>query len=370
MSSLSKLQIGTLGCILDVLQVERPDFNVLTVEQNQALIECFNSLVNEKGKGKKGKSKKSKEKSDNPKPGNSWIAWLKENRESIKEQNGGKEEGLPALLSKAYNAFKETPAFNALKKDCDEKMKEYKEKSNASANASDDDEPKKKTKKVEKSSEEKKPLNVYMAYCMKYLDDIRAYASESGKSFNEAKQEMYAKFKETREFKTLEAKCKADLKIWNEKAPKKQAAAASESDSDSDDEVVVAPKPVVQKPKTKKKEVVSSESESVPVKKADEPEVKKAKKDKKNAEPEAKKTKKDKKNADEPEAKKTKKDKKKADEPEVKKADKKAKKDKKKEVVIEEVPPEDDEPEVPPEDDEPEEVPPVDDEPEEITDCP
>ena len=345
--SLSKLQISTLGCILDVLQVEHPDFNELTSEQNQALIECFNSLVNEKGKGKGRKSKKSKEKSDNPKPGNSWITWLKENRETIKEQNGGKEEGLPELLSNAYNAFKKTPAFNALKKDCDEKMKEYKEKSNAS----DDDEPKKKTKKVEKSSEEKKPLNVYMTYCKEHLDDIKAYASESGKSFNEAKQEMYAKFKETKEFKTLEAKCKADLKNWNEKAPKKQAAA---SESDSDEEVVVAPKPVVQKPKTKKKEVVSSESESVPVKK-----------DKKKAdEPEAKK---EKKKADEPEAKKDKKkDKKKADEPEVKKADKKVKKDKKK-LVIEEVPPEDDEPvEVPPEDDEPVEVPPEDDEPVEV----
>jgi hypothetical protein len=348
--SLSKLQISTLGCILDVLQVEHPDFDELTSEQNQALIECFNSLVNEKGKGKGGKSKeKSKEKSDNPKPGNSWITWLKENRETIKKQNGGKEEGLPELLSNAYNAFKKTPAFNALKNDCDEKMKEYKEKSNAS-----DDEPKKKTKKVEKSSEEKKPLNVYMTYCKEHLDDIKAYASESGKSFNEAKQEMYTKFKKTKEFKTLEAKCKADLKNWNEKAPKKQAAA---SESDSDEVVVapkpVAPKPVVQKPKTKKKEVVSSESESVPVKKdkkkADEPE------------PDAKKAKKDKKKADEPE---TKKEKKKADEPEVKKADKKVKKDKKKQV---EVPPEDDEPvEVPPEDDEPVEMPPEDDEPVEV----
>jgi hypothetical protein len=353
--SLSKLQISTLGCILDVLELQRPEFDELTPEQNQALIECFNSLVKEKGKG--GKSKKSKEKSDDalPKPGNSWIAWLKENRDSIKEQNDGKEEGLPALLSKAYNAFKKTPAFNALKKDCDEKMKEYKEKSNAS----DDDEPKKKkTKKVEKSSEEKKPLNVYMAYCKEHLDDIKNYVSESGKSFNEAKQEMYAKFKETKEFKTLEAKCKADLKIWNEKekAPKKQSVA---SESDSDDDVVVAPpKPVVQKPKTKKKEVVSSESESVPVKKAD-------KKDKK-----ADKKVKDKKNVpsedeDEPVKKK------KAD----KKADKKAKKveempepkvekkkDKKKEVVVEEPPVEDEHEYDPPVEDEPEDDHPAEDE--------
>ena len=332
--SLSKLQIITLGCILDVLGYKRPEFDELTPEQNQALIECFNSLVKEKGKGGKSKkSKKSKEKSDDalPKPGNSWIAWLKENRDSIKEQqNAGKEEGLPALLSKEYNAFKKTPAFNALKKDCDEKMKEYKEKSNAS----DDDEPKKKTKKVEKSSEKKKPLNVYMAYYKKHLDDIKNYVSESGKSFKEAKQEMYAKFKETKEFKTLEAKCKADLKIWNEKekAPKKQSV---DSESDSDDEVV-APKPVVQKPKTKKKEVVSSESESVPVKKAD-------KADKKNVPSDE----------DEP-VKKKKADKKAAD----KKADKKAKKveempepkvekkveKKKKEVVVEE-PPVEDEPE-------------------------
>lgn len=347
--SLSKLQISTLGCILDVLELQRPEFDELTPEQNQALIECFNSLK-EKGKGKKGKSKKSKEKSDDalPKPGNSWIAWLKENRDSIKKQNDGKEEGLPALLSKAYNAFKKTPEFNALKKDCDEKMKEYKEKSNAS----DDDEPKKKkTKKVEKSSEEKKPLNVYMAYCKEHLDDIKNYVSESGKSFNEAKQEMYAKFKETKEFKTLEAKCKADLKIWNEKekAPKKQSVA---SESDSDDEVVVAPKPVVQKPKTKKKEVVSSESESVPVKKAD-----KKVKDKKAD----KKVKADKNVPSEDEDEPVKK--KKAD----KKADKKAKKveempepkvekkkDKKKEVVVEE----------PPVEDEPEYDPPVEDEPE------
>jgi hypothetical protein len=341
--SLSKLQISTLGCILDVLELQRPD--ELTPEQNQALIECFNSLVKEKGKG--GKSKKSKEKSDDalPKPGNSWIAWLKENRDSIKEQNDGKEEGLPALLSKAYNAFKKTPAFNALKKDCDEKMKEYKEKSNAS----DDDEPKKKkTKKVEKSSEEKKPLNVYMAYCKEHLDDIKNYVSESGKSFNEAKQEMYAKFKETKEFKTLEAKCKADLKIWNEKekAPKKQSVA---SESDSDDEVVVAPKPVVQKPKTKKKEVVSSESESVPVKKAD----KKVKTDKKNVPSE---------DEDEP-VKKKKADKKakKVEEMPEPKVEKKVEKNKQ-EVVVEE-PPVEDEPEYdPPAEDEPEDDHPAEDE--------
>jgi hypothetical protein len=270
---------------------------------------------------------------------------LKENRDSIKEQNDGKEEGLPALLSKAYNAFKKTPAFNALKKDCDEKMKEYKEKSNAS----DDDEPKKKkTKKVEKSSEEKKPLNVYMAYCKEHLDDIKNYVSESGKSFNEAKQEMYAKFKETKEFKTLEAKCKADLKIWNEKekAPKKQSVA---SESDSDDEVVVAPKPVVQKPKTKKKEVVSSESESVPVKKAD----KKVKTDKKNVPSE---------DEDEP-VKKKKADKKakKVEEMPEPKVEKKVEKNKK-EVVVEE-PPVEDEPEYdPPAEDEPEDDHPAEDE--------
>lgn len=345
--SLSKLQISTLGCILDVLELQRPD--ELTPEQNQALIECFNSLVKEKGKG--GKSKKSKEKSDDalPKPGNSWIAWLKENRDSIKEQNDGKEEGLPALLSKAYNDFKKTPAYNVLKKECDEKMKEYKEKSNAS----DDDEPKKKTKtkKVEKSSEEKKPLNVYMAYCKEQQDEIKAYASSTGKPYNEAKQEMYAKFKETKEFKTLEAKCKAEMKLWNEKAPvQKKQSVASES---SDDEVVVAPpKPVVQKPK--KKEVVSSESESVPVKKAD-------KKDKKAD----KKVKTDKKNVpsedeDEPVKKKAE-----------KKADKKAKKveempepvknkkvEKKKKV---EEPPVEDEP---PLEDEPEYEAPAEDEPE------
>jgi hypothetical protein len=259
MSSLSKTQINSLGCILDVLELEHPDFDDLTPEQIQALVECFKSLAKTKeAKEKGGKGKKSKEKSEDglKKPGNTWIAWLNMNRESMKAKNGGKEEGLPALLSKAYSDFKKTPAYGDLQKECAEKMKEYKEKSDAS----DDDEPKKKskkTKKVEKSSEEKKPLNVYMAFSMAHLDQIKAYATKNSKSFNEAKQEMYAKFKTTADFKTLDAKCKADLKRWNEaneKAPKKPVEPESESDSESDE--VVPPKTKT-KVNPKKKAVVS-----------------------------------------------------------------------------------------------------------------
>jgi hypothetical protein len=259
MSSLSKTQINSLGCILDVLELQHPDFDDLTPEQIQALVECFKSLAKAKeAKEKGGKGKKSKEKSEDglKKPGNTWIAWLNMNRESMKAKNGGKEEGLPALLSKAYSDFKKTPAYGDLQKECAEKMKEYKEKSDAS----DDDEPKKKskkTKKVEKSSEEKKPLNVYMAFSMAHLDEIKAYATKHAKSFNEAKQEMYAKFKTTADFKTLDAKCKADLKRWNEaneKAPKKPV--ESESDSESD---VVPPKT---KTKANPKKKVAAVSES------------------------------------------------------------------------------------------------------------
>lgn len=296
--SLNEKQIEFLGCACDVLQIQRPEFDDLTGEQHQALLDCFNTLVKPK------KSKATKEKSDASdtfkKPGNVWISWLKLNRDALKTKNGG-EDGLTAILTQKYKDFKKTSAYGDLQNECAERMREYKEKSDASED-SDDEKPKKKTKakakakKVEKSPEEKKPLNVYMAFLREHLDEIKA--NLGGKSFNEAKKEAYAAFQKTPAFKTLEAKCKNELKVWNETVPKKVKVAA---DSDSEDEVkpvkkskrvvvesVSSEEVAVEAPKEKTKKKSKKESKKV-VESSDEDELpvpekpKKAKKDKKKA---------------------------------------------------------------------------------------
>ena len=246
-----------LNCVCDVLELQCPEFNDLSDEQHQALLDCFKAML----KGDSKKSKTTKEKSDMSdtikKPGNVWISWLKLNRDALKTENGG-EDGLAAILKERYTAFKRTPAYGDLQNECAEKMREYKEKSDVD---SDDEKPKKKTKakakKVEKSPEEKKPLNVYMAFLREHLDEIKA--NLDGKSFNEAKKEAYAAFQKTPAFKTLEAKCKNELKVWNETVPKKAKVVA---DSESDDEVVEKKKPVK---KSKKVVVESVSSDEVPV---------------------------------------------------------------------------------------------------------
>jgi hypothetical protein len=250
---LNEKQIDFLGCVCDVLDIQRPEFNDLTAEQHHALLDCFNTLVKSK------KSKTTKEKSDTSyvpkKPGNVWISWLKINRDALKAKNGG-EDGLAAILKEKYTAFKKTPEFVDLQNECAEKMREYKEKSDVD---SDDEKPKKKSKakKVEKSPEEKKPLNVYMAFLKEHLDEIKA--NLGGKSFNEAKKDAYAAFQKTEAFKTLEAKCKNELRVWNEtKAEAKVDVKADVKDNSSDEEETKPPK----KTKKTKVEVVSLSEEA------------------------------------------------------------------------------------------------------------
>jgi hypothetical protein len=232
-----------------------------------SLLKAFTGFSKGLSKEKKP-SKKTKDPNAPKKPVNTYFAWLASNRSTLKEQNGGVEEGLSDLLKSEYEKFKKSAAFEKMQKDCEEKMHAYKDemKDYVSEESSEDEDGKKtkgkktttkKAKKVEKSPEEKQPPNVYMAFRKMKLDTIKAGLSE-GANLAEALKESYEEFKKTAEYKTLQDKCKADFATWKETSKevkgdvKADVKGSDESDSDEAPSKVETKKAEVKKAAPKK----------------------------------------------------------------------------------------------------------------------
>ena len=268
--SLNKGQLALINTIFTAFDIEAPE---ISKDVTSDLLKAFEAFTKGSSKGStkeaSKKSKKVKDPNAPKRPVNAYFAWLALYRALLKAQNGGSEDGLADLLKSEYEKFKQTPAYQKLHKECEEKMKVYKEEmseysSEASASEppsedEDDSKGKKKTakkapkaKKVEKSPEEKQPPNVYMTYRNKNLSSIKANLKE-GENLAEVLKEKYEEFKSTKEYNTLQEKCKADFSKWkagsdSDEAPKKKTAAKKKaevevtSDSDDDDDTFTMPK--------------------------------------------------------------------------------------------------------------------------------
>jgi hypothetical protein len=261
---MNKDQLALINTIFAAFGIEaNPD---ISKGATYDLLKAFEAFTKGSSKGSSKKSKKVKDPNAPKRPFNAYFAWLALNRALLKAQNGGSEDGLADLLKSEYEKFKQTPAYQKLKKECEEKMKVYKEEmSEASASESpsedeDDSKGKKKTTKkapkVEKSPEEKQPPNVYMTYRNVHLQRIKENLKE-GENLAEVLKEKYEEFKSTKEYNALQEKCKADFAKWkseksgsdSDEAPKKKTAAKKKaevevtSDSDDDDDTFTMPKP-------------------------------------------------------------------------------------------------------------------------------
>ena len=258
--SLNKDQLALINTVFAAFDIEVPEISKgVTSDLLKAFTAFTKGFTKESSKGASKKPKKVKDPNAPKRPVNAYFAWVALNRSLLKAQNGNSEDGLADLLKSEYEKFKQTPAYQKLHKECEEKMKVYKEEmseysSEASASESpsedeDDSKGKKKTakkapkaKKVEKSPEEKQPPNVYMTYRNKNLSSIKANLKE-GENLAEVLKEKYEEFKSTKEYNTLQEKCKADFAKWK----------AEKSGSDSDE----APKKTVAKKKAAEVEVTS-----------------------------------------------------------------------------------------------------------------
>ena len=270
MSSLNKGQLALINTIFTAFDIEVPEISKDVTSDLLKAFEAFTKgFVKESSKGSSKKPKKAKDPNAPKRPVNAYFAWLALNRALLKAQNGGSEDGLADLLKSEYEKFKQTPAYQKLHKECEEKMKvfkeemsEYSSESSASEPPSEDEDDSKgkkkttkkapKAKKVEKSPEEKQPPNVYMTYRNKNLSSIKANLKE-GENLAEVLKEKYEEFKSTKEYNTLQEKCKADFSKWkagsdSDEAPKKKTAAKKKaevevtSDSDDDDDTFTMPK--------------------------------------------------------------------------------------------------------------------------------
>ena len=292
--SLNKDQLALINTVFAAFDIEVPE---ISKDVTSDLLKAFAAFTkgftkgSSKGSSKDAskKSKKVKDPNAPKRPVNAYFAWLALNRALLKAQNGGSEDGLADLLKSEYEKFKQTPAYQKLQKECEEKMKVYKEEmSEASASESpsedeDDSKGKKKTakkaKKVEKSPEEKQPPNVYMTYRNVHLQSIKENLKE-GQNLAEVLKEKYEEFKSTKEYNTLQEKCKADFAKWkagsdSDEAPKKKTAAKKTvevevtSDSDDDDDTFTMSKPKAAPEKAPKKTQPKKEKNKKAAKKVD-----------------------------------------------------------------------------------------------------
>lgn len=271
--------VELVNSVFAAFDIEVPEISKGVASDLLKAFTAFTKALSSKGATKK--SKKVKDPNAPKRPVNVYFAWLALYRASLRVQNGNSEDGLSDLLKSEYEKFRETSDYQKLKKECEEKMKVYKEEmseyttSEASGTDEDEDEDEdddskgKKAKKVpkakkpEKSPEEKQPPNVYMTFRNKYLASIKANLKE-GENLAEVLKEKYEEFKSTKEHNTLQEKCKADFAKWkeekgssseSEEAPKtaaKKTAAKEASktsskkekqvDSDSDDDTFTMPK--------------------------------------------------------------------------------------------------------------------------------
>jgi hypothetical protein len=305
---MNKDQVELINTLFAAFGIEVPEISKGVASDLLKAFTAFTKALSSKGATKK--SKKVKDPNAPKRPVNVYFAWLALYRASLRVQNGNSEDGLSDLLKSEYEKFRETSDYQKLKKECEEKMKVYKEEmseyttSEASGTDEDEDEDDdskgKKAKKVpkakkpEKSPEEKQPPNVYMTFRNKYLASIKANLKE-GENLAEVLKEKYEEFKSTKEHNTLQEKCKADFAKWkeekgssseSEEAPKtaakktaaKEASKTSskkekqqvDSDSDSDDDTFTMPKapekapekaPKIKEKVTKKKAVKKVDSD-------------------------------------------------------------------------------------------------------------
>ena len=285
--SLNKDQLALINTVFAAFDIEVPEISKGVASDLLKAFAAF-TKVSSKGSSKVSskKSKKVKDPNAPKRPVNAYFAWLALNRALLKAQNGNSEDGLADLLKSEYEKFRQTPAYQKLQKECEEKMKVYKEEmSEASASESpseDEDDSKgkkKKAKKVEKSPEEKQPPNVYMTYRNKNLSSIKANLKE-GENLAEVLKEKYEEFKSTKEYNTLQEKCKADFAKWkagsdSDEAPKKKTAAKKTvevevtSDSDDDDDTFTMSKPKAAPEKAPKKTQPKKEKNKKAAKKVD-----------------------------------------------------------------------------------------------------
>jgi hypothetical protein len=242
--SLNKKQVELINSVFGAFEIDVPEISKgVSASILKAILKAFAVYSKAESKAEKSKAaKKTKDPNAPKKPVNTYFAWLASNRSTLKEQNGGVEEGLSDLLKSEYEKFKKTPAFEKMQKECEEKMSSYKDEmknyESSEQDPSSDDEDGKKTKgkktkakKVEKSPEEKQPPNVYMAFRKMRLETIKAGLSE-GANLAEALKESYEEFKKTAEYKTLQDKCKADFAKWKETGKE----SGKDSDKDKSDE--------------------------------------------------------------------------------------------------------------------------------------
>jgi hypothetical protein len=293
--SLNKDQLALINTVFAAFDIEVPE---ISKDVTSDLLKAFAAFTkgftkgSSKGSSKDAskKSKKVKDPNAPKRPVNAYFAWLALNRALLKAQNGGSEDGLADLLKSEYEKFKQTPAYQKLKKECEEKMKVYKEEmseytseDSASESPSEDEDDskgkKKKAKKVEKSPEEKQPPNVYMTYRNVHLQSIKENLKE-GQNLAEVLKEKYEEFKSTKEYNTLQEKCKADFAKWkagsdSDEAPKKKTAAKKTvevevtSDSDDDDDTFTMSKPKAAPEKAPKKTQPKKEKNKKAAKKVD-----------------------------------------------------------------------------------------------------
>ena len=239
--SLTKKQVELINSVFGAFEIDVPEISKGVAA---SLLKAFTGFSKGLSKEKKP-AKKTKDPNAPKKPVNTYFAWLASNRSTLKEQNGGVEEGLSDLLKSEYEKFKKSAAFEKMQKDCEDKMHAYKDemKDYVSEESSEDEDGKKtkgkktttkKAKKVEKSPEEKQPPNVYMAFRKMKLDTIKAGLSE-GANLAEALKESYEEFKKTAEYKTLQDKCKADFVTWKETSKEVKGDAKGDAKDKSDE---------------------------------------------------------------------------------------------------------------------------------------
>jgi len=288
--SLNKNQVELITAIFGALDIEVPEFSKGVSD----ILKAFKAFSK---KDSKKPAKKVKDPNAPKKPVNTYFAWLALNRAGLKSKNGDSEDGLNDLLKGEYEKFKKTSAFQKMQKECEEKMKVYKDEMkdySSEDSASDDDKAPKKAKKAPKSDDEKQPPNVYMTYRHQHLESIKTGLKE-GENLAEVLKEKYEEFKKTKEYNALQEKCKADFAKWKEEksgsdsevAPKKATKTSTkesakesakestkesakdstkdstktskkvkkpvDSDSDSDDDTFTMPKEVPKEEKKTKK---------------------------------------------------------------------------------------------------------------------
>jgi hypothetical protein len=158
---MNKGQVELVNSVFAAFDIEVPE---ISKEVASDLLKAFTTFTKTFTKGSsKADSKKSKKVKDPnaPKrPVNAYFAWLALNRAQLKAQNGDSEDGLSDLLKIEYEKFKKTSDYQKLQKECEEKMKVYKEEMSeyTTSEASGTDEDEEKGKKAPKPRSPKSPL--------------------------------------------------------------------------------------------------------------------------------------------------------------------------------------------------------------------